>query len=75
MLTGNWPFDGDYEADFKARVMKGAFEPLKAGLFENKKQEADINELFKCIFIVDSKLRSSASDIATKLQALIYLLI
>ena len=33
LLTGKWPFDGDYEADFKAKVMKGAYEPIKSTLF------------------------------------------
>ena len=55
ILTGKWPFDGDYEVEFKARVLKGAFDPLPSNLFETKKQETDFNALFKSIFTTDSK--------------------
>ncbi len=68
VLSGKWPFDGDYEADFKAKVLKGAFEPLKPSIFENKKQESDFSALFKCIFMIDSKQRSSAHEIANRLR-------
>jgi len=33
ILTSKWPFDGNYEADFKAKVLKGSYEPIKSSLF------------------------------------------
>jgi serine/threonine protein kinase len=50
ILTGKWPFDGDFEADFKAKVQSGKYQPISSVLFETKKQESDINDLFKCMF-------------------------